>query len=176
MEMSVDVSASRAGGLQKGHSGRLLTLEPAPRAACRGIDKQARSPRRLFEQPTRDLGNSPEAREWFRRRGAEWENRGQPVFDHCRVVTRRGDVLDHLDFVADVFDRLPVGLSCVLLHPAIDTAEIRSATSDWRERVADFEVFRQPSLRHHIRNLGIDLISYRPICDAMRRRPVAGTT
>jgi len=40
---------------------------------------------------TRDLGNSPEAREWFRRRGAEWENRGQPVFDHCRVATRRGD-------------------------------------------------------------------------------------
>jgi predicted glycoside hydrolase/deacetylase ChbG (UPF0249 family) len=125
---------------------------------------------------TRDLGNSPEAREWFRRRGAEWENRGQPVFDHCRVVTRRGDALDHLDFVADVFDRLPAGLSCVLLHPAIDTLEIRSVTSDWRGRVADFEVFRQPSLRDHIRDLGIDLISYRPICDAMRRRPQAGST
>src|ERR1700722_15765742 len=52
MEMSVDTSASRAGGLQKGHSGRLLALEPAPRTACRGIDKHARSPRRLFEQPT----------------------------------------------------------------------------------------------------------------------------
>ena len=51
MEMTVDVSASRAGGLQKGHSGRLLALEPAPRAAYRGIDKQARSPRRLLEQP-----------------------------------------------------------------------------------------------------------------------------
>jgi hypothetical protein len=35
---------------------------------------------------------------------------------------------------------------------------------------------RQPSLRDHIRDLGIDLISYRPICDAMRRRPVAGTS
>jgi hypothetical protein len=36
---------------------------------------------------TRDLGNSPEAREWFRRRGTERENRGLPVFDHFRVVT-----------------------------------------------------------------------------------------
>jgi len=42
--------------------------------------------------------------------------------------------------------------------------------------VADFEVFRQPSLRDHIRDLGIELISYRPICDAMRRRPQAGST
>ena len=125
---------------------------------------------------TRDHGNSPEEREWFRRRGAEWENRGQPVFDHCRVVTRRGDALHHLGFVADVFDRLPAGLSCVLLHPAIDTSEIRSVTSDWQGRVADFEVFRQPSLRDHIRDLGIHLISYRPICDAMRRRPQAGST
>jgi len=79
-------------------------------------------------------------------------------------------------FVADVFDRLPAGLSCVLLHPAIDTLEIRSVTSDWRGRVADFEVFRQSSLRDHIRDLGIHLISYRPICDAMRRRPQAGST
>ncbi len=40
------------GALQKGHSGRLLALEPASRAACRGIDNQAGSPRRLLEQPT----------------------------------------------------------------------------------------------------------------------------
>jgi hypothetical protein len=123
----------------------------------------------------RDL-NSPEVQGWLRRRGAEWENRVQPVFDHCRVVTRRGDVEDHLDFVKDVFDRLPAGLSCVLLHPAIDISEIRAITSDWRGRVADFEVFRQPSLRDHIRDLGIELISYRPICDVMRRQPQAGST
>ena len=46
------MSRRRSGGLEKGHSGRLLTLEPAPRGACCGIDKQARSPRRLLEQPT----------------------------------------------------------------------------------------------------------------------------
>src|SRR5262249_23457243 len=58
------------------------------------------------------------------------------------------------------------GLTCVLLHPAIDTPEIRSITGDWRGRVADFEVFRQPSLREHIRDLGIHQISYRPLRDA----------
>ena len=68
MEMSVDVSASRAGGVQKGHSGRLLALEPAPRAACRAIDKQARSPRRLLEQPT------------------EAAHRFHPVFSHKHLM------------------------------------------------------------------------------------------
>jgi hypothetical protein len=29
-------------------------------------------------------------------------------------------------------------------------------------------------MRDHIRDLGIDLISYRLICDAMRRRPAGG--
>jgi hypothetical protein len=37
------------------------------------------------------------------------------------------------------------------------------------------EVFRQPWLRDHIRDLGIELISYRPLCDAMHRRPPAGS-
>jgi hypothetical protein len=91
-------------------------------------------------------------------------------------VTRRGEVEDHLDFVADVFHRLPAGLSCVLLHPAIDSLEIRSITSDWQGRVADFEVFCQDSLRDHIHDLGIHLISYRPICEVMRRRPQAAFT
>ena len=51
--------------------------------------------------------------------------------NHSHVdMTRRGDART-LDFVADVFDRLPAGLSCVLLHPAIDNFEIRSVTSDW---------------------------------------------
>jgi hypothetical protein len=58
MEMSVDVWTSSAGGLQKGHSGRLLTLEPAPRAACRGIDKHAQG-----RKPGRDLFAFPIAYE-----------------------------------------------------------------------------------------------------------------
>ena len=68
MEMSVEVSESRADGLQKGHSGRLLALEPVPRAACRGIDKQARAPRRLLEQPT------------------EAAHRFHPVFSHKHLM------------------------------------------------------------------------------------------
>jgi predicted glycoside hydrolase/deacetylase ChbG (UPF0249 family) len=119
---------------------------------------------------TRTHGNSLEELIWAQQRAAGWENRGLPVFDHWRVVTRRCDVADHDSFVREVFAHLPPGLSCVLLHPAIDTPEIRRITGDWQGRVADFEVFRQPSLREHIRRLGIHLISYQPLREAMRRQ------
>jgi predicted glycoside hydrolase/deacetylase ChbG (UPF0249 family) len=99
-----------------------------------------------------------------------WEQRGQPVFDHWRVVTRRGVVEDHDAFVRDVFDGLPAGLSCVVLHPTIDTPEIRHITGDWWGRVADYDAFRRPSLRAHLHDRGIQLISYRPLRDAMRNR------
>ena len=49
MEMSVLPARRRASGLHKGGSSRRLALEPAPRAARRGIDERARSPRRLLE-------------------------------------------------------------------------------------------------------------------------------
>jgi hypothetical protein len=41
---------------------------------------------------SRDSGNPSAPPEWFRSRRQKWENCGQPVFDHSRVVTRRGDV------------------------------------------------------------------------------------
>jgi len=118
---------------------------------------------------TRAHGNSAFDLEWAQKRSLQWERRGQPVFDHWDVVTRRGSVENHDAFVRHVFDLLPAGLSCVLLHPAIDTPEIRHITGEWHSRVADFEAFRQPSLREHIHNLGIQLISYQPLRDAMRR-------
>jgi chitin disaccharide deacetylase len=119
---------------------------------------------------TRAHGNSPGEQKWFRQRAMQWENQALPAFDCWQGVTRRGDVESHDAFVRQVFDHLPVGLSCVLLHPAIDTPEIRHITDEWQGRVADYEAFRQPSLREHIRDLGIQLISYRPLRDVMRRR------
>ena len=90
--------------------------------------------------------------------------------DRYKVATQRPHVTDQNAFARELFSQLPAGLSCVLLHPAIDTEEVRRATDQWKGRVADFETFRQPSLRDHIRQLGIQLISYTPLRDAMRSR------
>jgi predicted glycoside hydrolase/deacetylase ChbG (UPF0249 family) len=108
--------------------------------------------------------------DWFQEQAMKWENRGQPVFDYAKVVTSSGVALDHEEYTRQVFARLPPGLSCVLLHPAVDTPEIRHITGDWRARVADFETFRRSSLLEYVRGLGIQLISYRPLRDMLRKK------
>lgn len=99
-----------------------------------------------------------------------WEKRGMPVFDCYAVATQRPYVNDQNAFVRELFSRLPSGLSCVLLHPATDSDELRSVTDEWKGRVADFEAFRDPSLRDYVQDLGIQLISYRPLRAATAAR------
>lgn len=114
----------------------------------------------------RALGSSDD---WFQTRAAAWESRGLPVFDNYKVATNARNE-EREERLYELFRRLPVGLSCVLLHPAIDTPEMRSISPDWPSRVADFEAFRSPALRDHIHELGIQLISYEPLRNVMRSR------
>jgi hypothetical protein len=99
-----------------------------------------------------------------------WEARGLPVFDHYEVATQRSRPIDPDLRVREAFRRLPAGLSCILLHPATDTEELRSMTEGWPGRVADFEAFRRPSLRDEVRRLGVQILSYGPLREVMRSR------
>lgn len=99
----------------------------------------------------------------------EVEGQGLPLVDHVTVMP-----LDrHEGRVADakaLFDTLPAGLSYVILHPALDTPELRAAASrDWRARAADHAAFCSPELRAHVRNIGVQVIGWRTVRDAMRR-------
>jgi predicted glycoside hydrolase/deacetylase ChbG (UPF0249 family) len=105
----------------------------------------------------------------------EWEMRGMPVFDCVQVATKPTVGTQRDDQLRSVFDALPTGLSCILLHPVLDTPEIRHITPDWRCRVADFDAFRSRSLLRYVRELGIQLISYAPLLKAMRLRIRNGT-
>lgn len=118
----------------------------------------------------RTHGNSVEERDKHAKLADEWELQGQPVFDCFRVATGPKLGEDRDAQVRELFERLPVGLSCILLHPVIDTPEIRAIARDWRNRVADFEAFRNPALRNRVHQLGIQLISYQPVRDAMLQR------
>lgn len=114
------------------------------------------------------IGRSVSKRPAEEKRARYCEMQGQPVFDHFAVATRPANNDPHA-FVRHIFQELPSGLSSVLLHPLIESAEARSITDQWPSRVADFEVFRNPGLRKHIQDLGIHLISYQPLRDIMSR-------
>ena len=96
-----------------------------------------------------------------------WEEMGLPVFDHVREIQ-----LDHpaemlLSEAKKIFDELPPGLTYVIMHPALDTPELRAIAGDWRQRVADYETFRNPELHNHVKCAGIHVIGWRPVRDLM---------
>lgn len=104
----------------------------------------------------------------------EIEARGLPLIDFFAFLP-----LDrHEQRVAAakaLFDRLPAGLSYVILHPAVDTPELRAMTPEsWRARVADYEAFRSAELRAHVRAGGVQVIGWRVVRDAMREQGAWG--
>ncbi len=63
---------------------------------------------------------------------------------------------------------LKPGLTHFLLHPSIDTPELRAITPDWECRVANYNVFLRDEFKQHLEREGIHLIGYRAVRDAMR--------
>lgn len=92
-----------------------------------------------------------------------WEERGMPVFDHLRELPLNPAPEALLEMVKATFNELPPGLTYLIMHPALDTPELRASVSDWRERVANYEVFRSAQLHDHVRRTGIQVIGWRPI-------------
>jgi predicted glycoside hydrolase/deacetylase ChbG (UPF0249 family) len=100
----------------------------------------------------------------------QWEEQGMPVFDHLREISPN-HAPEHLpNAVKTTFDELPAGLTYLLMHPALASPELRAIGGDLGHRVAEYETFRDPVLRDHVRNSGIQVIGWRSIRDQMPRR------
>ena len=75
---------------------------------------------------------------------------------------------DHIGFAKKLFGELPIGITHFILHPSIDTVELRAIAPDWRARVANYNAFMSDELKKFIEQADIKLIGYRQIRDALR--------
>jgi hypothetical protein len=75
---------------------------------------------------------------------------------------------DHIGVAKKLFDEVPVGITHFVLHPSIDTQELRDIAPDWQARVANYNAFMSDELKKFIEQADIKLIGYRQIRDAMR--------
>jgi chitin disaccharide deacetylase len=73
-----------------------------------------------------------------------------------------------LQMAKDLLGNLPLGITHFVLHPSIDTAELRSIAPDWESRVANYNVFMSDELKMFLENEDLKLIGYRQIRDVMR--------
>jgi predicted glycoside hydrolase/deacetylase ChbG (UPF0249 family) len=96
----------------------------------------------------------------FRRLAAE-----EGVVFPDQLVLHRGPARDA---ITSVLRRLRPGVTEILLHPAIDTPELRSFAPDWEARVDDHSLLTDGSLQKLVDEAGVTLIGYEPLRDLQR--------
>ncbi len=74
-----------------------------------------------------------------------------------------------MEIAKQLLGRLPAGITHFILHPSIDTPELRSIAPDWESRVSNYETFMSDELKKFMESEDIRPIGYRAIRDAMRK-------
>ena len=97
------------------------------------------------------------------------EAKGMPVADFATMLPLDKPE-DRVDQARWMFEELPAGLTHFVLHPAVDTPELRAIAPDWPSRVADYEAFTSRELREFVRRLGIQILGYRELKELVRDR------
>jgi chitin disaccharide deacetylase len=95
------------------------------------------------------------------------EAQGVPMLDGIFAMPLEHDI-DHIGVAKELLSELPVGVSHFILHPSIDTPELRAICPDWRARVANYNAFMSDELKKFIEQENINPIGYRQIRDVMR--------
>jgi predicted glycoside hydrolase/deacetylase ChbG (UPF0249 family) len=96
----------------------------------------------------------------------ELEDQGLPLVDAILMMPL--DQPDgQLKTAKALLDQVPAGVTHFLLHPAMDTPELRAACPDWASRVANYQTFMSRELKEYIHSCGVRLIGYRDIQKSM---------
>jgi predicted glycoside hydrolase/deacetylase ChbG (UPF0249 family) len=100
--------------------------------------------------------------------GRELAEKGVPLFDAIDWLPL-DDPVDNVGVAKKIIDEMKPGLTVLLLHPAVDTPELRAIAPDWPSRVANYEAMLSWELRDYVRQSGVQVIGYRPLLDLVRR-------
>ena len=98
---------------------------------------------------------------------AQLESMGIPMLEGIVSMPLEHDQ-DHTGLAKKLLSELPVGITHFILHPSIDTPELRAICPDWSARVANYNAFMNVELKKFIETENIKLIGYRQIRNAMR--------
>lgn len=74
-----------------------------------------------------------------------------------------------LEVARKILGGLKPGLTHFIIHPSIDTPELRAVTPDWESRVANYNVFKNDAFVKILEEEDIKLIGYREVREAMRQ-------
>jgi predicted glycoside hydrolase/deacetylase ChbG (UPF0249 family) len=178
VELEAQVRRALSAGIDLTHiDGHMYTLfHPKFLAAYLQTAAQHQLPALCFrfdEARARQAGYEAAAAAEVARFTAQLEEQGVPLFDHVFVMPL-DDAEDRLAVTKRALADLPPGLSYFILHPAMDTPELRAIAPDWRCRAADYEVFAGDAIREWLKPSGLQVIGWRPLRELVRRASSGG--
>ena len=112
------------------------------------------------------ITDDPAAAELFAGMAAGLEAAGMPLIDAVDYLPL-DDPTDQIGLARRKLAALPPGITHFLMHPAIDTPELRAIAPDWPSRVANYQAFISREVRDFLRASDIHLIGYRPLREYM---------
>lgn len=172
-ETVAQLDAAMAAGIDVTHLDDHMAASAHPRFFPRFVELAIA--RRLPLRALRPAGPPADEGEWqrvHRESLLRVQEVGLPLFDAIGGLPL-DDPTEPVAQARALFDRLPPGLSLIVLHPALDTPELRAIARDWPSRVAHYTAFTSRELRQYVRESGIHLISFRDIRNAEVQRCVS---
>ena len=97
------------------------------------------------------------------------ESMGLPLVDGLlSMPLNEPSKAKQMEIARELLGDLPEGITHFILHPSIDTPELRAIALDWESRVANYNVFMSDELKKLLEQEGFRLIGYRALREAMR--------
>ncbi len=90
------------------------------------------------------------------------EEMGLPLLDHLLGLPL-DQPNDRLEQAKRAFSSLQPGITHFIIHPSVDTPDLRAITSDWQSRVADYQTFMREDLRAYLQQIGVHVIGYKAV-------------
>lgn len=115
------------------------------------------------------MGGSAEELQVYAPIMEQLESMGIPMLNGLlSMPLNEPDERAQMEIARKLLGNLPVGITHFVLHPSVDTPELRAIATDWESRVQNYRVFMSDELKSFIEREDIRLIGYRQIRNAMR--------
>ena len=114
-----------------------------------------------------EMGLDAETAAGFAALTSQLEEQGLPLVD--AILSLPLDQPEgQIDLAKKVLGDLPAGLTHFIIHPCIDSPELRAITPDWKSRVANYETFMSREIKEFLKNSDIQVTGYRALRNLIR--------
>jgi len=97
------------------------------------------------------------------------EEQGVPLLDRISglELNQAKNKEDRIAYAKETIGKLEPGITHFIIHPSVDTPELRAITPDWPFRVADYEAFMSQALRDYLKNSHVQVLGYQALKDLL---------